>query len=173
MKASISRIGRTWLIAVISTVSLTAEIYTWTGAVSSEWSQPANWSPNIAVPGAADTAIINSGAPAVAGELSVARLELTGGSLDGPGALTVTEAFVWNGSSMMQGAGSTIVGPNASATLSGAGDRNLSGRTLINQGNPGAYQPLPACLPQRRTHGESHRRVGRSAGRRDLDLWGR
>jgi urease beta subunit len=69
------------------------------------------------------------------GDVAVPQLELTSGQVDGPGALTVTEAFVWNGSSMMQGAGSTIVGPNASATLSGAGDRNLSGRTLINQGN--------------------------------------
>ena len=65
---------------------------------------------------------------------SVARVELNGGSLDGPGTLTVTGAWVWGGPSTLQGSGSTIIGPTALATLNGEGDRQLSGRTLVNQG---------------------------------------
>ena len=34
--------------------------YTWTGAVDSNWSNPANWTPN-AIPQSGDTAVISSG----------------------------------------------------------------------------------------------------------------
>jgi hypothetical protein len=121
-----------------------AETYTWTGTVSSDWHNPANWNPNTGVPGLADTAVINSGAPVLTGETSVAQLELKGGSLGGAGTLTVTNTLEWSGISTMTGGGTTVIGPGAVATLSGEGDRGLVDRTLINQGT--LRQPGPCRL---------------------------
>ena len=47
---------------------------------------------------------------------------------------TVTGSFLWDGVSTMTGGGTTVVGPDATATLAGSGDRNLDNRTLAVDG---------------------------------------
>jgi len=144
MKTPIHWLNRSLILALLTTVPASAETYTWTGAASSEWNDPANWNPSTGVPGAADTAIVSSGSPSMAGDVSVARLEFSGGTLTGAGTLTVTNALVWNGASTMLGGGTTVIGPGAIATLSGDGDRGLNTRTLINRGT--LRQPGPCRL---------------------------
>ncbi len=63
---------------------------------------------------------------------SVNRLSLTGGSLRGQGALSVSEALEFTGGSMTDN-GSVTVEPNATMTVSGTAQKTL-GKVLINSG---------------------------------------
>ncbi|MBK7145149.1 MAG: hypothetical protein IPH76_08050 [Xanthomonadales bacterium] len=110
---------------------------TWGGS-SGNWSAGANWSGcGGAAPGAADTAVVNSGTPQVDAPSTVAGLTITGGGLGGAQNLNVSTAFVWSAGSLS--------GPDLSAELildagctstfgpSGSG-RSISNRTLRNRG---------------------------------------
>src|SRR5512139_3612725 len=68
-----------FVLGLLAAASVRAETYTWTGAASSAWNNPANWNPSTGVPSIEDTAIIHSGMPAVSSDATVARLELRGG----------------------------------------------------------------------------------------------
>ena len=66
----------------VATLTVSAPI-TWTGAISSDWNNAANWSPPQ-VPTSTDTAVINSGTVQVASNAQFYVLQLNGGSLSGP-----------------------------------------------------------------------------------------
>src|SRR5437879_13764928 len=90
--------GLAWvlLIAVTSAQSAT---FTWTGSASTDWFDPGNWSPN-GVPGSTDTAVISSGAPQVGIATNVGTVNLSGGTLTGRGAITITGSLNWCGETM-------------------------------------------------------------------------
>jgi hypothetical protein len=81
----LSDICRNLLIAIATTLVLSvpaaATDYTWTGAASSDWFNPANWNPN-GVPGSEDSASINGTVNASA-NVTVSNLTLSGGNLAG------------------------------------------------------------------------------------------
>ena len=106
--------------------------FTWTGAVSSDWFTPGNWSP-AGVPGAHDMATINSGTVDIAVDATVAALNFGGGTLTGAGALTVTSAFSWTAGSM-QGSGATVIAASATLNISTENTKILDGRRLDNHG---------------------------------------
>ena len=68
--------------------------YVWTGSVSSDWFNPANWSP-AGVPGAQDAATINGGSPTLTADVNLASLFLNGGNLYGSSSLFVGNALDW------------------------------------------------------------------------------
>ena len=90
--------------------------------------RPGNWLPN-GVPSALDTVFISSGTVNLAAADAVSVVNLSGGTLQGSGALTVTNAFNWTGGNM---ADNLVVGTNATFTLFPNG--GLSGLILNNYG---------------------------------------
>jgi cytoskeletal protein CcmA (bactofilin family) len=71
----------------------------WTGAVSADWYDPGNWSPN-GVPSALDAAVIDSGtADFGAAPEGVASLSVFGGTVTGTGTLSVTR-LTWTGGTL-------------------------------------------------------------------------
>ena len=86
-----------WAICVVvgATLPLTASAtdITWTGAVSSDWNNSANWTPQQ-VPSASDHVIINSGTLAIPADAGFAIMDWTGGTING--ALNVASNGVLN-----------------------------------------------------------------------------
>ncbi|MDQ5823060.1 MAG: S-layer homology domain-containing protein [Chloroflexota bacterium] len=76
---------------------------------------------------------VNGALLQVQGTLAARNLELASGGIDGAGALTVSGALNWSGG-QMAGAGATNIANGASLNLSGSNSKNLSARTLNNQG---------------------------------------
>lgn len=72
--------------------------YTWTGAQSTDWFNPQNWTPN-GVPGTFDSAIYNGGTNPIVlnGQVAVANFQHSGGSFGGAGELIVRSFFTWDG----------------------------------------------------------------------------
>jgi fibronectin-binding autotransporter adhesin len=105
--------------------------FVWDGSASSDWFNPANWTPD-GVPGGSDTAVLNIGSTIVLGTAtSVGAFTLSAGTLTGAGALNVIGDLTWTGGSMT-GTGVTNVAGTGS-TISGAAQKNL-GRVLNNTG---------------------------------------
>ncbi len=115
-----------------SNPSLHGASYTWKGS-SGDWQTASNWEPS-GVPGPADTAIISGGAVTVSDQVTVAVVELKAGALGGAGTLTIKSELLWSGASTLGSGGTTVIAPGAVATLSGAGNRDLNGQSLVNQG---------------------------------------
>ena len=64
-------------------------------------------------------------------DITCGNVEMSGGTLDGAGNLTVTQSLVWGGGGTMSGAVATTLGANATLTLQGNADLVLdNGRTL-------------------------------------------
>lgn len=109
----------------------------WTGAVSSDWATPGNWSCN-AVPGIADSVIIsNPGAPITLNtSTTLSSLTMLSGTLRLAGTLTVTQAFDWQGGGLSNtfGQTATLDLPSTTAiTISSvSGGQSLFGVSLIN-----------------------------------------
>jgi hypothetical protein len=104
---------------------------TWTGAVSTAWSTPGNWSA-AAIPGAPTNVVINSGIPTASSAFTVAALTLNGGTLSlgsSSGGFTVT-----------------------SLTITGSGTLNIENNHLII--NYGSTDPKTAIL-QNLANGDS------------------
>ena len=107
--------------------------FTWTGVVSSDWFNPQNWSPN-GVPGAQDTATINSTTVNLSSDTTVANLNLGGGVLTGSGILTVTGILNWTGGDM-SGIGTTLIASGATLNIGGSGFKGLKeSRQITNDG---------------------------------------
>ena len=116
---------------------------TWnpSGAGPNDWTNPSKWSlcstgagpgPGpVGTPGAIDTAIIATGTPNLDLPVSVAGLQMNGGTLSGDHTITVTESFEWNGGSLTASSAITalVVDSAATAALAG-GQKNLIGRSL-------------------------------------------
>jgi YD repeat-containing protein len=106
--------------------------YNWNGG-SGDWSLAGNWTPDSGPPGASDTATINSGIATVGADTVVDTLILDGGTLTGPGTLTVSNELTWT-AGMMSGTGKTVIGPGATLLLDNDANVVISQRTLENRG---------------------------------------
>jgi CSLREA domain-containing protein len=62
-----------------------------------------------------------------------ATFALTSGAVAGSGNISVGGALEWNGG-VMNGPGTTLISPGATAALGGSADKQLSGRTFVNDG---------------------------------------
>ncbi|HZM01547.1 MAG TPA: Ig-like domain-containing protein [Candidatus Saccharimonadales bacterium] len=112
--------------------------YTWTGASSTDWFTPGNWSPN-GVPGVLDNATMaNNGTINLLNNVSINNFTLTSGTLAGTGILTPTNATVWNGGTV---AGSVTLPANSTLTVSGGVTLNglLVNNGTINLSNGTVY----------------------------------
>ena len=94
----------------------TANTITWTGAVSSDWNNPTNWSPQT-VPTASDRVVVNSG-NLNAWQASFAVMDFNGASLGG--ALTNTGTLNWTGGTLR---GQLVNGVGAVLAIAGDGDK--------------------------------------------------
>lgn len=75
--------------------------YTWNGTVSSDWFTAANWTPS-GVPGALDSAVLaNNGTIALSQNVAIAGWTMNNGTLQGSGALTVTNAATVTGGNLV------------------------------------------------------------------------
>jgi autotransporter-associated beta strand protein len=112
----------------------TGQITRWTGATSSDWFDPTNWTDGV--PGPADTAVLaqpNGFQPQLSAATSVAFFDHVSGTFGGVGVLTVTQGLTWLGGA--EGAGTTALGATAFLNLAGSTAKLLDGRTLIIKGS--------------------------------------
>jgi hypothetical protein len=116
---------------LLSALSCLATSYTWNGG-SGDWSVAGNWTPN-GVPGASDTATVNSGGVTLNADTTAGTLNLGGGTLNGSGTLTVNGTLTWT-AGVMSGAGRTVIAGGATLNVSNPGAITLSVRTLENGG---------------------------------------
>src|ERR1051326_6776673 len=86
------------VLLLLANAALSADL-TWTGAVSSDWNNPANWNPQQ-VPATSDHVILNSGSVTVPSDAAFAVLDWTGGQVYG--TLTVASNGVLNVSGLGQ-----------------------------------------------------------------------
>jgi hypothetical protein len=112
-----------------STAPLT---YHWTGANSSDWYDPANWSP-AGVPSVVDAAVIDSGTIDLGSAVDgVGSLDMYGGTLTASGTLSVTR-FMWAGGTL-SGIGTTTIAAGGDWQVRGPDVKMLDGHILINAG---------------------------------------
>ncbi len=118
----------------LSHAALLAADYTWTGAASSDWLTPANWSP-AGPPGSADTANIASGSPAINSGVDVlcGTVNLSGSaSLNAGTGLKVNNAFNFSGGAL---SGKLTVAGGATMVISNSGSSvNLGAGPVVNFG---------------------------------------
>jgi hypothetical protein len=109
---------------------LQADTITWTGAASSDWNEPGNWSPNQ-VPGPADTAIISGGPPVTVNTTASAGTL----SFDWRTSLTVATGGTLNltGSAMNYIGGPLTVATGGTLNFTGSGTISVTG-VLTNNG---------------------------------------
>lgn len=104
---------------ISTTFTATAEPPAWTGTVSRDWADAANWTSGQ-VPGAGDTAYVPATArtPLLSGDVTVTRLHIKGGDVEvGPHTLTVLGDF-----STATGGTLTMTHPAAVVDLNGLAD---------------------------------------------------
>ena len=109
--------------------------YIWDGGDTvdaTDFFRPLNWNLDSGIPGVIDTAILQTAQMIVLGSAaSVGTFQQSAGTFSGAGAFTVLTSFDWTGGTQ-SGAGSTI--SSGTLTLSGAGAKTLTTRSLINNG---------------------------------------
>ncbi len=102
---------------------------TWTGAAGDgNWFNRTNWNP-MTVPTASDLVQINSGNVSIPANAQYAVINLAGGSLNG--TFTLTGLINWTGGTF---SGGLTVAPSGVLTLSGTGDKVMSGGVITNGG---------------------------------------
>ncbi len=112
---------------------------TWTGATSTDWSTPGNWSTGL-VPSASDSVVIpaTANSPALTASAFVGAVDVQGGTLSiGGQRLNVTNSFRTTGSgtlTMNNAAGLLVIGGDAVFT-GGATSTSLTAGTLQVGGN--------------------------------------
>ncbi|WP_320194533.1 autotransporter domain-containing protein [Agrobacterium rosae] len=107
----------------------------WTGTTNNEFSEGANWNPNL--PGETDAATVNTGSPQVTNEATIDQLGVNGGNVTvtNTGALTVTSGSIITSGSVGINAGGVL---NSNVDLNGGGlgiDGTLNGKLNLNNGN--------------------------------------
>jgi EF hand len=106
--------------------------YHWTGANSSDWYDPGNWSP-AGVPSVVDAAVINSGTVDLgSGVEGVGSLDLYGGVLTGTGTLSVTR-LLWAGGTL-DGSGTTAIAAGGAWQVRGPAAKALNGHSIASSG---------------------------------------
>ena len=103
---------------------------TWNGGVGN-WGDPAGWDILLVPQAATNNAIIASGQATLDASYSIGALTLSGGVINGTNNLTLNGLLTWSGGAMIDGGVTHAIN---GIVLSGAGDKILSGRTLINDG---------------------------------------
>ncbi len=100
---------------------------TWNGSTG-DWSTGANWTP-ASVPGPGDVACIGSGTATYTGgsPTTVAGIELTGGTVDGTGAI-LAGTLAWSGGDL---GGSVAVTVSGAATITDSNGRDLTGTSTL------------------------------------------
>jgi hypothetical protein len=124
----------TALCLLVSSIHSQASTFTWTGAVSSDWLNTANWSPT-GVPGQSDSASITNGSPTITNAVSVGTVNLGGGTLTAGtnGGLSVVTAFIWTNGVIH---GQLTIGSSATMTLSNvSGTLDMPDTSLVNNGS--------------------------------------
>ncbi|MEZ4762657.1 MAG: hypothetical protein R3C26_05450 [Calditrichia bacterium] len=108
--------------------------FTW-AAQTGNWQTAANWTPT-GVPGANDTAVVNSGIVTATAPVSVSGLELGDAEINGA-KLTILSIFRWNNGRLSGNgsADSTILGSDAEMIIDGTSQRELVARTLMLRGD--------------------------------------
>lgn len=137
---------------------------TWKGPAEGNWTTASNWSTSK-VPGSTDVACIGSGKAAIVsagasvvgavqaeglvsvqgGSLSLASTEVAssisslfmlGGTLQGPGSLSVTGTLTWKGEATIAGSGSIVIPPGATMMTAGLGGSAawIKERHIVNEG---------------------------------------
>jgi hypothetical protein len=96
---------------------------------------PAQWSPE-GVPGEDDLAIINDGTVTLNSEVTVGRLRMSGGTLDGSGILNVTGLMEWRGGFM---GGSGVTNANGGLMISTDTFLGLSNIRSLNSAGPATW----------------------------------
>jgi hypothetical protein len=103
-----------------------------------------------AVAGAGFTRLTNA-TTTVAGNVSAENFELAGGTIGGPGTLTITDQFNWT-SGGMNGTGMTTVPAGSDLTISTTVGRTIDARTLNLQGTTvWSGNGASACRTERRS----------------------
>lgn len=104
--------------------------YTWTGAQSTDWFNPANWSPN-GIPGPFDVAILNAAGNngiVLTQDVGVASFQQSGGTLGGTGTLSIRTNWSWTGGTHLKGG--VVLADKATANLNGSAALTWSDGTL-------------------------------------------
>lgn len=131
--SSLIRIAITlFTLYLLSTAVFAQTTYTWNGGAGS-WDDPLKWTPN-GIPGAGDTAAVNSGAITLAANVNSGGLTLNGGILNGNGDLTISGIFRWNGG-RLEITGTTRVVQNGFLKIDGSSTKELNHGVLINEGS--------------------------------------
>ncbi len=107
----------------------------WTGSANNEFSDGANWNPNL--PGETDAASVNSGSPQVTTGVTIDQLGVGGGNvtISNTGTLTVTNGSTITAGSVAINAGGVL---NSDVNLNGGSlgiDGTLNGELKLNNGN--------------------------------------
>ncbi len=122
---------------------------TWDGA-NGNWTDLARWSCGQ-VPGAADTAIINSGTITVNVPTTIGTLFFSGTlttTLTGAQPITITTAMTWTGASRLRGIGLTTIDTNATLVIShnvgatAAFERPMLNKGVVNMVQTGLYAAI-------------------------------
>ena len=113
------------LLAAANSLAITN---TWTGAVSSDWLNATNWSPQQ-VPTASDHVIINSGIVTVPANANFSILDLNGGALYGSWSVAGSRVVNWTAGQI----GSGIAGD--SLTVAAGGILNVNSSGFVSQNN--------------------------------------
>ena len=117
--------------------------YVWTGGASSDWFNPANWTP-AGVPGAQDAATISSGGPTLTADVNLASLFLNGGNLYGSSSLFVGNTLDWASGAIFC---PVTVLTNATMNWISSGTLNLYS-AITNAGTINWYRGKPPDLQQ-------------------------
>ena len=119
------------LLCGVGLTSARAATLTWTGAVSSDWNNRTNWSPQQ-VPTSADTAVINSGTVTSAPGAQFSALNFNGGNLSGPVLVAANSVMNWAGGRLAQGSSLTVQ-TNGAVNVTGTTEKDLGG-PMTNSG---------------------------------------
>ena len=105
--------------------SVLAATLTWTGAISTDWNNRTNWSPQL-VPTNTDTAVINSGTVVSATNSQFNALTFNGGNISGPVVVGTNCVMNWTGGRLAQGSSLTVL-TNGVVNLTGSTEKDLAG----------------------------------------------
>ena len=121
------------LFLFFSTVLSAQTTYTSNGG---DWFNAATWTPS-GIPGAADTAIINTGTTTITDNVTVGGLYMSAGTISGDSNLTVTDSLSWTGGTISFSSASSAL--KAKFTIASSAKANVNGfcyinRCLVNEG---------------------------------------
>ena len=117
----------------------------WSGAVSSDWSNPANWNP-AAVPTTNDTVSISSGTITAAPNSVFGTLNFSGGDLSG--TFAVRNTMNWSAGNLRSGNAGTILNAGVWNDAASASYNNAYGGTLASFTNNGIYNKTASGTTQ-------------------------